>query len=776
MRPYIAIIKDSFREAFATRTLWFTLIAITLFLLVLLPFNFAEVLATKLRDGEITNWPGLLEELRTAGQSSTISPAKHIWSLMSEKQQTGVDEYLDQANDNQGPGPGPGGRRMRQQHRLLEELNGLLAKDNFYEATAWEKIEVPDEVKSAASATSNKERQQAAHRRLLAAAFPRHVELIGDGAVFAQYFWWRLEEPLPITPEELADVIKSVLAVLVSWVFSSVGVGMAILVTATIIPRTFEPGEITLLLSKPVSRSLLFLARFAGGCAFTLVNVAYLLVGLWLIVGLRFSIWNHQLLLGIPVYLFLFAIYFSVSALIGVRWGNAILAICLTLGFSCFLFGLYYTKGIVESVAFDPQKINSIVTAGDDVMTVNAVGETHVWNAGQADWLLIFEDPGQNGPGFQRRMLLADSHFMPRYDSAQDRIVAMKPSGSWFSNEVIEGDREANWLPQSLGRTPDSITELLISPQGHLICVGTAGIYDFVPATAADLERQEILEAASGGLWKPAAKTGTRNLHADGFERVRREDAVAMQPVTGDLFIYRAGTVSQYVVQPDGSYAAAINVSLGLTAEEAQIKRSAVMAAAKQLVVCFDNGTVQVAGAEPKTYTAFEHQVPRNCVTSSDGRYVAVLSHEGRLWLYDCEQAAPVPVRVPGQGKLSAVAFSATGELLLADHYTRVRTVDLATGQILKTYAPPEDWLSRAYHWGLAPLYWLLPKPSELNTVVAYLMTEKKSEVVTMGQQAGTNLQQERVTVDVWTPIWSSLAFITVMLALSCWHISSRDF
>ena len=51
------------------------------------------------------------------------------------------------------------------------------------------------------------------------------------------------------------------------------GMIAAILVTSTVIPQMFEPGSITLLLSKPVSRSLLFSAKFLGACAFVFLNV-----------------------------------------------------------------------------------------------------------------------------------------------------------------------------------------------------------------------------------------------------------------------------------------------------------------------------------------------------------------------------------------------------------------------------------------------------------------------------------------------------------------------
>jgi hypothetical protein len=30
--------------------------------------------------------------------------------------------------------------------------------------------------------------------------------------------------------------------------------------------------------------------------------------------------------------------------------------------------------------------------------------------------------------------------------------------------------------------------------------------------------------------------------------------------------------------------------------------------------------------------------------------------------------------------------------------------------------------------------------------------------------------------LDIYTPIWSNLLFLSVMLAIGCWHVSRRDF
>ncbi|HLJ10330.1 MAG TPA: hypothetical protein VKU82_04040, partial [Planctomycetaceae bacterium] len=74
---------------------------------------------------------------------------------------------------------------------------------------------------------------------------------------------------------------------------------------------------------------------------------------------------------------------------------------------------------------------------------------------------------------------------------------------------------------------------------------------------------------------------------------------------------------------------------------------------------------------------------------------------------------------------------------------------------------------------GLIPIYTLLPKPGELGSVVSYLVLDEDLSGFGPNRQ---DLAQARVEVDVFGPIWSSLAFTAVMLSLSCLYVWRSDF
>ncbi len=55
MRPYVAVIVDSFRAAFSSRILWVALAAIYLFLFAIAPIGYREVFTTSIRWFDFSN-------------------------------------------------------------------------------------------------------------------------------------------------------------------------------------------------------------------------------------------------------------------------------------------------------------------------------------------------------------------------------------------------------------------------------------------------------------------------------------------------------------------------------------------------------------------------------------------------------------------------------------------------------------------------------------------------------------------------------------------------
>ena len=108
------------------------------------------------------------------------------------------------------------------------------------------------------------------------------------------------------------------------------GLFLSIFSVSSFIPNMLEKGSIDLILSKPVSRSQILLGKFFGGSFMVMVNVAYLVIGIWLLIGIKFGDWGAGLFFSILTITFTFMVLYSLIILIGILTRSSILAMMIT--------------------------------------------------------------------------------------------------------------------------------------------------------------------------------------------------------------------------------------------------------------------------------------------------------------------------------------------------------------------------------------------------------------------------------------------------------------
>jgi len=107
------------------------------------------------------------------------------------------------------------------------------------------------------------------------------------------------------------------------------GMGLAIFASAGLMAALVETGRIDWLLSKPVSRAGLLMWRFAGNVLVVSLNVWYLVLGVWLILGWKTGVWDTGFLAAAATTTFMFLVLLSVVTLAVVLTGSAALATML---------------------------------------------------------------------------------------------------------------------------------------------------------------------------------------------------------------------------------------------------------------------------------------------------------------------------------------------------------------------------------------------------------------------------------------------------------------
>lgn len=101
------------------------------------------------------------------------------------------------------------------------------------------------------------------------------------------FFGEELEIP-NMSVSQFVNGIQTGLAIIIS----TIGVFLALMATSTLFPLMIQKGSVELILCRPVPRWRLLAARFLGGTAIMALNTIYLMVGVWVMLGLKSDIWN----------------------------------------------------------------------------------------------------------------------------------------------------------------------------------------------------------------------------------------------------------------------------------------------------------------------------------------------------------------------------------------------------------------------------------------------------------------------------------------------------
>lgn len=766
MRPYLAIIKDSFREALASRVLWVFTGVIALVLLALAPLGYQLNLTGPFAWGDIVDVPQLAGRLREEGEREAPSPGKRIWSLLDDGTRKALDG-LAKIQDEERRRERQGNQIFRGVEALRKNLNKLIARDDFYDAESWSEMPLPKEAKDFLARGADKLSKvelQRMNRLLIEAAFPAHFAWRSKDSISITYFWLA-SDPLPFTKKQVEYFIKEwVLTSAMDWIVGVFGLIAAILITSTVIPQMFEPGSITLLLSKPVSRSLLYTAKFLGACAFVFLNVTFLIVGLWLIVGLRFEIWNHGMLACIPVFLFMFLVYYAVSAFTGLVWKSAIISVVVTVLFWILCFAVDLSHGILDGAVMEQQRISRIVEADGTLLTVNEGGKLQVWDEAAKEWRSANEQRG--GPGIPT---LDGPYF---HEPSKQLVVGLgfrQPFGGSAQRVSLRvSDAAAGWKLSEGPQVPTGTAKLLVTPDGSLLAIAADNFFRFKGDLAAKRSSVRIfgmsLPLLGGGEFQPCL-FGDRSSFADPI-------VAAFDPVQPRLVICAANDLYVFSQKEDGSFEEVARKSLDTKEKQG----SAVAIAGDLVLLAREDGKVWLFSAEN---LSLKHELgleassqPRFVSAAPNGGEFGVVFQNRYLWLIDAKTGSARRAPVPAQGQISGFAWS--GErLFVADYANRVVAYDQKTFTRERVYRPALSRWELAYYYGIEPLYTIFPKPRRLHKTVQYLITGKRTTDLGLFQGDLTQLRED---LHPWQPVQSGLIFVGVLLVVACVYMERHEF
>ncbi len=628
MSPYLAILKDSFREAFASRVLWIVLGLATLILVILAGFGLAEHAGASFTKDDIGDALGLYNKVVQQAGAAYPTPGKRIWALVDEESKTELAETVAAAESTAFGNP------LATQMSSL--LNRLLGRRELYDAAAWRFVRLDAEARELVAAGPNgltDEEAARLNRLLIEAAFPFEISPSRSLELYVSYWGNTLGTPLPLRRE---FIIKSTLVIFSNLMVGMLGVFCGIIVTASIVPQTFEPGAVDLLLSKPVSRPLVFLTKFAGGCMFTAITAAYILGGLWLIVGLRYGMWDSALLWSIPVFVFVFAVYYSVSAVAGLIWRNTIVAVVVTVVFWLVCWGIGNIKGfIIENFFFDPVRPIKLLAAGEDLVAANERGQIVRWSKEGQRWEeILVADEARRWRPFSGGLPLAG----PVYEAEQERLLVLQKPTRRFAMlsstvPLVLGSRSEHWRRREGISVPSDTTVLARDDQGRLLIVTGQGV----------LRQKGVLTNKAGpipevfGVRLPVVLGGDSGaLEHVLVTRLSHPYSAAVSAATAEIAIYNREVLAIYARNERGAYEERLRKEL------AGSESGIVGFGGTTILLGTSDGTIQVFNAKDLTlrsrWNPAEGVAPRFIEAAPAGRHFAVLLHDRTLWLYNEER------------------------------------------------------------------------------------------------------------------------------------------
>lgn len=816
MKPYLAVIGDSFRSALSSRILWVAMVAIWIFLAALAPIGYHEDYTTTFRWFDLDNGT----QMKAMLARGLVDPSEEGTAL-GRIAATFPDEIQ---------------RKLRQvaegddiridKSALAESLNASLDDEGWYDRRAWQstvrlrELRELDELTDDQITESQRRRRsrlriEAALPGVFAAQSARSIILSYAGFDFPAYF-------MIGKTQFIALVNQFVIPIIMDWLLGFALIFLGILVTASIIPDMLQPGSLHLLLSKPISRTMLLLSKFVGGCAFVFLCVCQLVIGLWLIAGFRLDIWNARVLWCIPVAVFLFAVFFSVSLLAGLRWRSPILSIGITCMFGAFVLVIGFIGGYFDNLVRGPDQIRRMAFDGSDMVIATRGGELKRFDVDLNEWVRLIEGD------FRRRDLI-----VPPVRLAEDRIATARIRNGRFnlygsgSLDLLILDGQNGWEPKPGLRLPNG-TRRMFAISDSLIVLNNTGLMATSielalnesglgePSTAnaeEDLSgpgnTDQTLKEAEDGSGDASVAVGSIGVTAwisdllrmqggatESFESILPSGITLTEPVVvapvdsqNALTVYSRGRLMRLVLQaadeakalgrPAAGGSVEAVLAKDLLMEDTDAARTVMAATETTVFLAREGEPIRLLDAQTfDTLAEFESPDQQTVISA------VPLSHVNRFAFLTTDGIVRVTRNDAGITRWTALSPSDVTaieydpqqhHLVVAHHVDSVDVMDVGdAGQaprIVRTIRPTLTSWRSVDRYVITPLRMITPQTGELSQTVAALVSGKTSFAI--GDAQG---DQEVIRLKIARPLISCSAFILVMLSIACVYFHRRDF
>ena len=799
MIAYLAVISDSFRAAFSSRVLWIAFAAIWILLAALAPVGFRLEYTTEFRSQDFYNGTRLKAMLAkgTVDKSVVDQPIGRLASSMPDE----LSRQLRRVGE---------GEEVRIYLRVFAEaLNGCLDDESWYSEAAWaETLQFRElrELEAIQEPIDESLRRRRARLRI-EAALPGVFETRSSRSILLTYAGIDFPARFAMDkPQFLIVVNQYVLPVIIQWLMGFVLVFLGILVTSSMIPEMLRPGSLHLLLSKPVTRSLLLMSKFVGGCTFVLLCVTQLVIGLFFIAWLRLDIFNARMLWCIPVSVFLFSVFYSVSVLAGLIWRSSILSIGVTCVFGSLCLVVGVIGSLFDSFVTQPASLRNLTVVGDHLIASTRGGGLVRWEDSEQVWTEMIETNS-----------LRTDRILPPVAINETTIVTALVRGGRFNpfgsgaTDLLVLSEASDWVAEPSLRLPTATTEVFDS--GNRVMALTAGelattsveqVLSEVGETLSDqdtaddlvsgaAESTSIAEAGEGSQdagvsnakpdgWLQKLSTMMGGV-SEGFEGVLPKRITLAQPRTvyvdagGDfVFVHSRDRLMRFDPPESGTGTWDLVAEHSIGGESAKSSvlavsgETALLALEESTLQLFDFRTLEPLssidlpdGVSPVLLIGVSDK-PEYLLGASDGRLRHVNVDTEKKTMSISNPIGPTEVECIHIDPIAKRAY-------VAHHIDNLDVYDTNDWSLFERRSSVVSGWRFVDRYIIAPLRFITPQTGELGKTIESIISGKTSKTILDGPDAG-----EVVRYELARPIISCSAFVILMLFTSCYYFTTRDF
>jgi ABC-type transport system involved in multi-copper enzyme maturation permease subunit len=771
MKPYFAVLYDSFLESTRSYVLWILLLAWTLLLAVLFPLSFVSAESYQFM---ITSFRGesspasIMDSLAEASAGKGSKMQRAILEEMGEPFRKLMKERKDS-------------KRRVSVGLLLDELNKLLKVKDLYVAETWPNLSKSDKWKELIEKSSLTEtEQEKLNRKLIDSSFPGTFSSPEGRATWVSYAGIKLGNPLPFSKEAARPFIEQAFYPIIMWIgLSIVMLFVAIIITSPLIPDIFQPGSLHLLLSKPISRSLLFLTKFLGGCIFVSLNVSFVLLGLYLYSGLRLEIWNEGILKCIPLFIFSFLVYYSVSCLAGLIWKNAIISVVVTALFwaLCFVLGIVYSY-FRHAVEVQPT-LRSVYSVGDSLWAVSQNGSMLLWDKKTNGWSSGFGDRDDQrflGPVAiqqSKAIYFARTENIPFGFAIRDSMRIEMARIPEIFDPADTTYETPPWADSRLdsGPTMPSAAESIIPWKDTLAVTSAQGIFVFDPSKERETENKfegisNVLKSL--GVNAKAKSESAFKAMIEGLDLNRPFDW-AVSPSFDTIAAYSKGELIVWKRAED-TYR-----ETGRTTFDFDKELVVVLGCHDGQAIVAPEGLTPIMvrldeGMSKSNVNQVGPSRIRQIALTPKGEFL-VIDYEGNLWRVNAEVTEVTKPNLTGQGEALAVHMIDDDHLWLAFGVRSVAQWDLAKNSVVDVRQPGLRFPEFLHYYVIRPMYWIAQRPAEMEDLGEILGQNSKKGFGNSRRDLDMTVRKKETK----SSVLSNLVFIVVVLSVCCIYMYRQD-